>query len=93
MPRVAHAELLPGRGKLPLVAPLAAPVLLVPDALLAEVARVPDVQDWFISCSEVEGTRAAYLEHLARFLYWSQWTLNHIWELKREAIRAGEPLR
>lgn len=99
MSRVPYLELLPGHaptaeeGQVNLSRHLvgSTPVLLVPLEFVAQVARDLDVQDWLISCTEIERTRSAYLEHLARFLYWCQWAPGHIWELKEEAMRRGEP--
>ena len=95
MARVSHAKLLPGRpvADRPSVAvdhPGA--VSRVPENFLESVARDQDVQDWLISCSEREGTRGEYLEHLGRFLNWCGWTPAKLWEIKREALRQGEPL-
>lgn len=99
MPRVPYLELLPGHAPVPekgrvdierhLVG--STPVLPVPLEFVAQVAKDLDVQDWLISCTEIEETRSAYLEHLARFLYWCQWTPGHIWELKQEAMKRGQP--
>jgi hypothetical protein len=72
--------------------PAEAPVAKVTDQFLAQVAKDPDVQDWLISASEHDQTRGEYLEHLARFLAWAGWTPGQLWDLKREAMKRGEPL-
>jgi len=56
-----------------------------------QVAIDPDVQDWLISCSERDATRGEYLGCLVLFLQWAEWTPNRIFEIKREALRRGEP--
>ncbi len=58
---------------------------------LVQVSKDPDVQNWLISVSERDNTRGDYLEHLARFLAWAGWMPSKIWELKREALKLGEP--
>lgn len=95
MAGVSHAKLLPsGRvgGGVGSGVESLSQVTRVPGKFLESVARDSDVQDWLISCSEREGTRGEYLEHLGRFLNWCGWTPAKVWEIKREALRQGEPL-
>ena len=58
---------------------------------LVQVSKDPDVHDWLISVSELDNTRGDYLKHVARFLAWTSWMPNKVWELKREAFKLGEP--
>ncbi len=92
--RVSHADLLPGKSVLVDVPQFEASggvVERVDRGFLVQVSKDPDVQNWLISVSERDNTRGDYLEHLARFLAWAGWMPSKIWELKREALKLGEP--
>jgi hypothetical protein len=64
----------------------------VSGSFLQQIAKHPDVENWLISCTEKDQTRAEYLEHLARFLNWCSWTPTRLIEIKREALQHGEPM-
>jgi len=95
MVHVPHAEFLPKSepySRISVDMQGRSQVSQVPKSFLEEVSQDPDVQDWLISCSQNDKTRGEYLEHVARFLNWSAWTPARIWEIKREALRNGDPL-
>jgi hypothetical protein len=71
---------------------LVPPVTLVDDAVRGRLGKDPLVVDWLIGVSENLGTRAQYLDWLARFLNWTSWGSGRIFELKREALMRGEPV-
>jgi len=96
---ISYADLLPGRWTVAVQKYDGAPAIVgavgmvdkVSREFLAQVAKDLDVQSWLISTSDKDKTRGEYLEHLTRFLAWAGWTPGKIWELKREAMKLGDP--
>jgi len=68
------------------------PARPVGKAFLERLAEDPDVQDWLISVTQHERTRAEYLDYFGRFLHWTGWTPRQVVELKRAALKEGEPI-
>lgn len=60
-------------------------------ALMKQVGEDPLVNDWLIATSEIPQTRAVYVEHLARFLGWCDWTPAQLLAVKKAALKEGEP--
>lgn len=67
------------------------PVVPVSKDYVAQIAKDPAVQDWLFGVTENENTRNDYLDSFSRFLQWTGWTPNQIVQMKREAMREGEP--
>jgi hypothetical protein len=73
-------------------AELVPPVPLVDQVSVANLAKDPVVIDWLIGVSDKTSTREDYLIWLARFLKWTGWPTDRMFELKREALMRGEPV-
>lgn len=67
------------------------PVATVSEEFLARVWEDPEVQDWLFGVTEREETRSDYLTSFGRFLKWTGWTPTQILQLKKEAMKQGEP--
>ena len=90
--RATFADLLPRAGARPGgVGGEIPPIADLNRDFVRVVSEDPDVQDWLISCSEHDSTRGQYLTSLAMFLQWAGWTPSRLLEIKREALKQGEP--
>lgn len=67
------------------------PVKPVSKEYLAIVNQDPLVQDWLFGVTENQTTRDDYLESFSRFIQWSELTPAQIIQLKRGAMKEGEP--
>jgi hypothetical protein len=63
----------------------------VSEEYVAKLAKDPLVDDWLVGVTENANTRSDYLDSFGRFIQWSGWTPSQIVQMKRAAMREGEP--
>ena len=58
--------------------------------LVRSLAGHPDVVDWLLTVTEKQAVRRIYLDWLCRFLQWTDWRVEDLWRIKKEALKEGE---